>query len=414
MADLVAQFDATSYVPPEIVGGVNTLVSYYSQAKAAAQTVTVGPHGSVQISDAGAKTVETAIIGAASIILPELGIAYAAFLALQAVLPQAGSGPGVCATDPPLGSAPSQLTAWPNFKSWASFYGPYLPGPADSFEAYANPQLEYNWLLFANCFSNSPSYVPPQAMLAMLISTWNSAHMATSVRTISRSGLNPPGFSSAPNYDPIANALEIDVVAKAMPQGDLTFQQQIDAATNTPHNVTSSFQINDGPPLSLLAQIQADAAAQIAKNKASAATIASTPAKTALGVTAAAAGTVTLTAIVWSLATGKAWDWAFGKAWDEIKDVFDKGGPATFLGELRESNPVGERSGSATQTLLFSRRKYTTASAKAWARAHGYHSGKVDVTSNYVRLRQQDPGKFSRLRTVPFSKDIKAVIGFKR
>lgn len=318
MADLVTQFDLTSYVPAEAQASISTGVAYYNQIKAAAQTITVGPHGSIQISDAGAQAVEGAVIAGVSALVPEIGVFYLAFQLLMAVLPNAGAGPGVCATDPPLGSAPSQLTAWPHFNSWAASFGPYI-NPPNSFEAFANPALEYNWLLFANCYSTSPGYVPPPALLATLASSWNTVHSPSSTRTITHTGLNQQ-WGTPPDYDPIANAMELDVIQKSMPPGNLTFDQTVTATGNAPRNVTSSITINNGPNMSLVDQIQAEmqaVKAVEAKNSASA----SSPAKTAVGVTAATAGAVTLTAIVWSLATGKAWDWAFSQAWAEIKEM---------------------------------------------------------------------------------------------
>lgn len=44
------------------------------------------------------------------------------------------------------------------------------------------------------------------------------------------------------------------------------------------------------------------------------------------------------------------------------------------------------------QSLLFSRAEgWTTSKAKQWAKSHGYKHGKVDVTDQYIRLRQFDP-----------------------
>lgn len=230
-----------------------------------------------------------------------------------------------------------------------------------------------------------------ETVLQHTVLLWNRAHSNSSTVML---GPTTPGYMGS-------------IVQNAISKASSALQKINSISGN-------SFVINTGPQKTFAVTLPEVLTLHIPKAPTAPASSTTSAGKTAVGVTAAAVSTVTLTAIVWSLATGKAWDWAFGQAWEEIKDVFDKGGPATFLGELRESNPVGERSGSATQTLLFSRRKYTTGSAKAWARAHGYHSGKVDVTSNYIRLRQQDPSRFSRLRTVTFSKDIKAVIGFKR
>jgi hypothetical protein len=64
-----------------------------------------------------------------------------------------------------------------------------------------------------------------------------------------------------------------------------------------------------------------------------------------------------------------------------------------------------------TQSLLFSRADgWTVEKAKAWAKKHGHKSSKVDVTDQYVRLRQLDPKGFQVKRTVPFGKGIRAVV----
>lgn len=66
---------------------------------------------------------------------------------------------------------------------------------------------------------------------------------------------------------------------------------------------------------------------------------------------------------------------------------------------------------TTVQTLLFPRSQYSPSEARAWAKDHGYLAVKVDVQTNYIRLRQRDPAEFSRLRTVDFGKGIKAVVG---
>jgi hypothetical protein len=63
------------------------------------------------------------------------------------------------------------------------------------------------------------------------------------------------------------------------------------------------------------------------------------------------------------------------------------------------------------QSLLFSRADgWTEGKAKQWAKAHGYKHGKVDVTDQYVRLRQFDPKGLKIKRTIPFGRGIKAVV----
>jgi hypothetical protein len=320
------QYNLSDYVPPEIQRDVATGEQLYSAAS------TVASSGSM--SNEASKAADVFIATYES--LPVVGTAFAAFMALA---PKAGSGPGVCATDPPASPAPSDLAAWSHFTSWQSWFGGYPTYPAGSFEAFANPLLEYNWLLFANCFADSKLYMAPPVLLGLLINAWNSKHAPSVQRTIVRTGLNPPGFSpEASYYDPIANALEIDAIAKsaaANNQPGVTFEQSIAATAAAPNNITSSFVINDGP-----LQLRA---LTLHMSPGSSATAAPSVAKKAAGVAAAAGASLTVAAIAISLVKGKAWDWAFGQAWTEIKDVFDKGGPHKLAGIGEE--PVGLRRG---------------------------------------------------------------------
>lgn len=66
--------------------------------------------------------------------------------------------------------------------------------------------------------------------------------------------------------------------------------------------------------------------------------------------------------------------------------------------------------GSEVQSILFARPAWTTARARAWAKKEGHHYGDVDVTDDYVRLRQFDPTTGRAKRTITFGKGIKAVI----
>jgi hypothetical protein len=67
--------------------------------------------------------------------------------------------------------------------------------------------------------------------------------------------------------------------------------------------------------------------------------------------------------------------------------------------------------GGRVQTLLFPRDKFTPATATAWARSHGFKSGKTDVTDKYIRIRQLPPG--GRMRTIQFQNTpIRAVVRF--
>jgi len=63
------------------------------------------------------------------------------------------------------------------------------------------------------------------------------------------------------------------------------------------------------------------------------------------------------------------------------------------------------------QSLLFSRADGWTASkAKEWARSHGYKHGKVDVTDQYVRIRQFSPKGLKVKRTITLGRGIRAVV----
>lgn len=70
----------------------------------------------------------------------------------------------------------------------------------------------------------------------------------------------------------------------------------------------------------------------------------------------------------------------------------------------------GRWKGTEVQSLLFSRPQWTESRAKDWARDHDYHYGKVDVTDNYVRLRQFAPVRGTQKRTITFGDGIKAII----
>lgn len=76
---------------------------------------------------------------------------------------------------------------------------------------------------------------------------------------------------------------------------------------------------------------------------------------------------------------------------------------------VRTASPVVKSAG--VQSLLFNRSEWTSAKATAWAKSHGYRYGKVDVTDQYIRIRQFDPKGSKVKRTIPFgSRGIRAVI----
>jgi hypothetical protein len=75
-----------------------------------------------------------------------------------------------------------------------------------------------------------------------------------------------------------------------------------------------------------------------------------------------------------------------------------------------ERRNAGRWKGTEVQSLLFSRPQWSEGKAKDWAEEHGYRHGKVDVTDNYVRLRQFAPIRGTQKRTIMFGDGIKAVI----
>lgn len=234
-------FHAADYVPPELINDADTARGYYDQFSSAAQGVSI-VHGRLELSDGASQAALGGIEAGLTAIAPPLGAALAAFLALA---PKAGPGPGVCATDPPQGPLLSQLQAWSHFTSWPSFFSPYTVGAAGSFEAFANPPLEYNWLLFANCYSNK--WVPPAILLATLVAAWNGTHQASATRTICRKGLNPSGWGLGPGYDPIANALESAILAACPTPAGATFEELANAPPCEPQNAASCFAVHSGP-----------------------------------------------------------------------------------------------------------------------------------------------------------------------
>jgi hypothetical protein len=67
----------------------------------------------------------------------------------------------------------------------------------------------------------------------------------------------------------------------------------------------------------------------------------------------------------------------------------------THVGEA-EFCPTGSR----VQALLFLKDRFSLKQAKAWAQRHNWRSNDVDATDEYIHLRQEDPSKFERIRTV--------------
>lgn len=81
----------------------------------------------------------------------------------------------------------------------------------------------------------------------------------------------------------------------------------------------------------------------------------------------------------------------------------------SHLGRKHVAHHAEHWEGSEIQSLLFDK-QWTTAEAKQWARDHGYKSGKVDVTDNYVRLRQFAPIAGTEKRTITLGRGIKAIL----
>lgn len=79
----------------------------------------------------------------------------------------------------------------------------------------------------------------------------------------------------------------------------------------------------------------------------------------------------------------------------------------------------GPRGGrTEIQSLLFPVKLWTEARAKAWAAKNDFRMGDVDVTDNYIRLRQFEPSRFGTMRTKCLAKRkgrciIKAVVGIR-
>ena len=397
-------FNLQSYVPQSIQDDYTTGKSYYDQFSKATQGITIGPHGTVAISDSAKQAIADSITATVAAAVPVLGVAFAALMALA---PSAGAGPGVCSTDPPINALPSTLAGWPHFWGWANSYGAYPQGAAGSFEAYANPVLEYNWLLGANCFGDRQ--IPSQVLLAGLIASWNAVHSASSKRTVSRSFQHIKSFGTNANFDPIADALLNDVVAKNthLPP-DPTFQQATDPnAYSGPDQATSSFVINNGGlilnPLTLHNPGGLDSATGPGSSTPSAGKRIAVASLIIVGVGAAGVG-------VWALATHQSYLGALKGIWGS------SGGKV-----VKHVNPLplaaGESSKTKVQTLLFPWPRYSESRAKAWARAHGFTAHKTDVTDNNVRLRQRPPSAFKSgtFRTITLGKSgVKAVVGHLR
>lgn len=93
----------------------------------------------------------------------------------------------------------------------------------------------------------------------------------------------------------------------------------------------------------------------------------------------------------------------------------------------RKRNPAAEpvaqglflNPANRVQSLLFDKRVFTSGSAAAWARAHGYLAGPIDrgsATAARLRIRQHDPDAYraASLRTIDLAPGVQAVVGTPR
>jgi hypothetical protein len=312
---------------------------------------------------------------------PAVAAMGAAFALLGQMRP-AEAGPGVCGTNPPPSSNWALLKAWPYYTSWVDNekqitctngntlnYNSTAPGPAGSFEAYANRVLEYNYDLINNCYITAST--PSPLLLAQLIAGWNTTHLGPT-RVVTRkipSQYLGEDFDCT-GYDPIARAL-FDTLA---------------GTQNWPSTV--SFAINSGP------------------EKATGLAAALAIAKKAAVVGAIVGGTAAAGIGVWALVQGIGYTAA-------LKSVF--GGVIATVNPLPAlASEAFHRDKTTVQSLIFPRPKFSAPRAKAWARAHGYHAEKAHMTPDSVRVRQADPDLFKKtsFRTISLgSSGVRAVIG---
>ncbi len=76
-----------------------------------------------------------------------------------------------------------------------------------------------------------------------------------------------------------------------------------------------------------------------------------------------------------------------------------------------KSSEARKRDPMEVQSLLFSRDAgWTVDKAKQWAKEHKYRYGKVDVTEQYIRIRQFSPKGLKVKRTITLGRGIRAVV----
>lgn len=96
----------------------------------------------------------------------------------------------------------------------------------------------------------------------------------------------------------------------------------------------------------------------------------------------------------------------------EDDDVFLRGAPVDPSLVL-DKQTRRMQGGTRVQTIMLSKKRFSRSEAIAWAKAHGFHSGKVDETSSFYRFRQMEPGEFrpGTFRTIQMTNGVMAVVG---
>lgn len=91
--------------------------------------------------------------------------------------------------------------------------------------------------------------------------------------------------------------------------------------------------------------------------------------------------------------------------------MFDSGTIRNAIREAFSDNLKGQKS-LVVQSLVFDKKEFNRASARSWAKSHGFKSSKVDITKNSVRLRQISPGRCvtGSFRTKQLTKGVSAVM----
>lgn len=70
------------------------------------------------------------------------------------------------------------------------------------------------------------------------------------------------------------------------------------------------------------------------------------------------------------------------------------------------------------QSIHFARDRWSLVEARRWLREHRFRTTRVDMTENYLRFRQKDPGAMRKgwFRNIPLGDDtgIKAVVAIEK